>query len=70
MIGKIKWTNSKFRALSTISADMGQIIFAAWFATIFTQDMNTTTLIVLLIELSSVLSLWILSVYFAEKGKL
>lgn len=67
---RVKLTKSKYRALSTIAADMGQIVFAAWFATIFTQEMNFRTILILIIELASVLTLWITSVYFAEKGKL
>ena len=62
-------TKSKARVLSTISTDIAQVLFAAVIAAIVLPLDSGKALVVILEVVFAVVS-WILSVLFAEKGKL
>ncbi len=65
----MRLTKSRARALSTISADIAQVFFAAAVAGVVLPLDSTRLLVVISYLLLSVL-FWFISIVFAEKGKI
>lgn len=65
----IKLNKSTYKALSSICTDIAQVFFGAFIAAIVLPiDIGKT--IVVILELGFSIIFWILSIVFAEKGKL
>lgn len=62
-------TNSKARALSAICADIAQVLFGALVATVVIP-LDTSKLLVVVLELVLSFLFWALSLVFAQRGKL
>lgn len=69
MIVFVKLTKARSRVLSTISADIGQVFFAAFVGAIALPIDSDKVLIVILYLLLSGL-FWSFAVIFGEKGKI
>lgn len=65
----MKFTKSKARALSNISANIAQVLFGAVIAAIV-LPLDSAKLLVVILELGFAIVCWVFSVLFAEKGKL
>ena len=65
----MKLTKSKARVFSYISADIAQVLFAAVIAAIV-LPLDSGKVLVVVLEVVFAIVSWILSVLFAERGKL
>lgn len=65
----IKLSKSKYKALSSICADIAQIFFGAFVAAI-AIPIDTGKAFVVILFLGFSIIFWIFSVMFAERGKL
>lgn len=69
MSANLRMTKSKARALSNISTTIGQVLFGAVIAAIV-LPLDSGKILVVILELVLAIMAWIVTILFAEKGKL
>lgn len=65
-----KLTRSTSKALSNICADIAQIFFATWVVAVVVIPLDIGKALVVIFGLLLSIGFWILSLKFADKGKL
>lgn len=67
---KLKLSTHKFRALSQISSDVGQIVFASVVVSPIIAGLSGDQWYIMIIGIIISLTIWVMALNFAEKGKL
>lgn len=65
----LKFTRSGYKAYSAICADIAQVFFGAFIAALVVP-LDVSKVLVVILYLGFSIIFWILSILFAEKGKL